>query len=42
MIKRGVEAKDSASWLAGAGGLLDRLDSLLLGLAVALLLAPSG
>ncbi|MGI5290020.1 phosphatidate cytidylyltransferase [Nonomuraea polychroma] len=38
MIKRGVEAKDSASWLAGAGGLLDRLDSLLLALALAMLL----
>ncbi|MES9538004.1 phosphatidate cytidylyltransferase [Actinomadura sp. NPDC000600] len=38
MVKRGVEAKDSASWLAGAGGLLDRLDSLLLALALALAL----
>ncbi|WP_141579331.1 phosphatidate cytidylyltransferase [Actinomadura sp. WMMA1423] len=38
MVKRGVEAKDSASWLAGAGGLLDRLDSLLLTLALALAL----
>ncbi|MFI0446817.1 phosphatidate cytidylyltransferase [Actinomadura sp. 6N118] len=40
MIKRGVEAKDSASWLAGAGGLLDRLDSLLLALLLALALSP--
>ena len=39
MVKRGVEAKDSASWLAGAGGLLDRLDSLLLALALALALS---
>ncbi|MEV4001701.1 phosphatidate cytidylyltransferase [Actinomadura sp. NPDC049753] len=39
MVKRGVEAKDSASWLAGAGGLLDRLDSLLLALVFALALS---
>ncbi|MBG0817889.1 phosphatidate cytidylyltransferase [Planomonospora sp. ID82291] len=38
MVKRGAEVKDSASWLAGAGGLLDRLDSLLLALALALVL----
>jgi phosphatidate cytidylyltransferase len=38
MVKRGVEAKDSASWLAGAGGLLDRLDSLLLTLVLAVAL----
>lgn len=39
MVKRGVEAKDSASWLAGAGGLLDRLDSLLVTLVLALALS---
>lgn len=38
MIKRGVRTKDSGSWLAGSGGLLDRIDSLLIALAVLLVL----
>ncbi|MFD3501048.1 phosphatidate cytidylyltransferase [Streptomyces sp. NPDC058676] len=38
MIKRGAQAKDSGSWLAGSGGLLDRIDSLLIALAVLLVL----
>ncbi|WP_078937802.1 phosphatidate cytidylyltransferase [Streptomyces virginiae] len=38
MIKRGAQAKDSAHWLAGSGGLLDRIDSLLLSLPILVLL----
>lgn len=38
MVKRGAQAKDSGHWLAGSGGLLDRIDSLLIALAVLLVL----
>ncbi|MGI5194906.1 phosphatidate cytidylyltransferase [Streptomyces sp. CA-288835] len=39
MIKRGAQAKDAGSWLPGSGGLLDRIDSLLIALAVLLVLS---
>ncbi|MEV3970366.1 phosphatidate cytidylyltransferase [Streptomyces sp. NPDC050698] len=34
LVKRGAKVKDSGQWLAGAGGLLDRVDSLVGALAV--------
>jgi phosphatidate cytidylyltransferase len=38
MVKRGAQAKDAGRWLPGSGGLLDRIDSLLVALAVLLVL----
>nr|ACZ55144.1 putative phosphatidate cytidylyltransferase [Streptomyces sp. 36R-2-1B] len=38
MVKRGARVKDADPWLAGSGGLLDRIDSLLVALAVLLVL----
>ncbi|MEU1177643.1 phosphatidate cytidylyltransferase [Streptomyces sp. NPDC005820] len=39
MVKRGAQAKDAGRWLPGSGGLLDRIDSLLIALAVLLVLS---
>ncbi|MDH6440064.1 CDP-diglyceride synthetase [Streptomyces sp. SAI-144] len=39
MIKRGAQVKDAGHWLPGSGGLLDRIDSLLVALAVLLVLS---
>jgi phosphatidate cytidylyltransferase len=38
MVKRGAKVKDAGRWLPGFGGLLDRIDSLLVTLALAVIL----
>lgn len=42
MFKRDMETKDSSTWLIGLGGILDVLDSMLLGAPVALMCWETG
>lgn len=39
MVKRGSGAKDAGAWIPGSGGLLDRVDSLLVALALTIVLS---